>query len=307
MTDLLEHQHELSETDGTGPVLFGTEDTGYLTLTRPLVVAGEVRASDRERPQEDGTAFGRDYRGSKSYSFELGVLTDLRSVGTMTPLRTNLDYLGDLEAVWTDEKWRNRATAYAMLRSCEGGETVRCYGRPRRWEEAVGNLTKQGFTPVMAVFDLVDGKWYDDTEDSVTVTIEPSSEGGFAAPFPAPITTTRRAETSADMTVGGKVPTWPIIEFHGPVARPTVTVGPLVIGLATVIADGDVVTFDPRPWVRTVLAADGSNQSGKIIGRTPAMRDCFLRPGAHPITYEGYDVTGTSTITVRWRDARPRP
>lgn len=306
---LRDHQHEISDVNGNGGLLFGTEDTGFLTLTRPVVSGGDIRVGDVSRPQEDGDAFGRDYVGGKSFGFEIGVLTDaLNGLGGANPEAANLDALNRLEAVWRSEKWRRDPTKYAMLRSREAGRTFRCYGRPRNYDEAAGTLTREGYTPVVADFKLVDGRWYADTEGSVQVTLVPSTEGGFIAPIIAPITTTYTTSAQNVLTVGGFTSTWMVVEFHGPVVNPRVQIGNLVIGLSGALTYDQVVTVDPRPWNRSVLRApDGAGLAGRMSSETPKMRDMLMEPGTYDVTYKGQDATGTSFVKVRWRDARTRP
>lgn len=307
---LRENQHELIELDGTGGVVFGTEDTGYLTLTRPTIGGAEIAGSDLPRPQEDGIMLGRDFRGSKTYTFEVGVLTDALSVGAVDPHQANLDYLNSLEATWVDDKWRSSPRAMAMLRSCEAGRTSRCYGRPRRWEEAVGNFTRLGYTPVMADFQLIDDRWYADVESVVEVFAPPSTSiGGLISPIISPITTTLSTTSATQFAdVGGFRSTWPVVEFHGPIQRPELRIGSMAIGLSINLGIGEVVTVDPRPWQRTVLRqSDGAGFAGKLSRATPVMRKMLMRPGRYACTLHGSDASGTAFARLRWRDARARP
>lgn len=308
---LRNHQHELTDLAGTSSsgIVFGTDDTGLLTLTRPTVSGGELRVSDTNRPQEDGVAFGRDYRGAKTFNFEMGAITDdVNHLADTGREAANLDLLNRAEALWTHRKWRNDPLAMAMLRTCEAGRTSRCYGRPRRWEEAASAMTAEGYTPIVADFALIDDRWYSDTESSAQVTIIPSSEGGFYAPLIAPITTIASTEAKSTMVVGGYCSTWPVVEFKGPVVNPEVKIGDIVIGLDVGLAPGEVATIDPRPWRRRALrSTNDESLAGRLSSDTPAMRFMRVEPGTYPLAFRGRDTTGTATCTVRWRDARTRP
>lgn len=311
---LREHQHELLDMDaGTGDTgyVFGTIDTGWLTTAPPTITPGDLRTTDVERPQEDGLMPGRDYQGAKSYGFEMTAITDaMNRLGGLDPHRANLDLLADLEGLWTARQWRSSPQAFAMLRSCAGGVTSRCYGRPRRWEEAAnGSMTQQGYTPVVADFQLVDNRWFADDEEITEVGGLTGSGGGFIAPIVAPIVTTSSTEVDSTAVVGGKIPTWAVVEFHGPVTNPRLTVGDLfTVGLNGTIALGATVTIDPRPWVRTVLKVPGKvGVAGWITTATPTMRDLLLDPGEHLLSYSGVDASGLSYARLRWRPARPRP
>lgn len=313
---LRDHQHELCDVNGNNGIVFGTDETGYLTLTRPTVTAGEPRTGDVDRPQEDGIAFGRDYRGAKMFSFEIGVITDATNGLAYPPgeggaHRANLDALDMLEGRWTAAQWRAGPGNLAMLRSCEGGRTVRCYGRPRRWDESAGALTQQGYTPVVADFALVDSQWYSDVESITQVRAVIGREGGVIAPIVAPITTTRASDPGMTVIdVGGTIPTWCVVEFYGgPVADPMVRIdNSMTIGLTGTVSSGQSVTIDPRPWNRGVFRNPGGvGVAGMVSAASPIARNMMLTPGRHTVTYNGRDLTGTSYVRLRWREARTRP
>lgn len=317
LPELLEHQYELRDLADDAPpgLIFGTEDTGYLTTTRPRHASATVRTSDTSRSYEDGIGFGRDLLDSKSVDFEIAVLTDVGNLGledrpTSAPqaLRRNLDYLDRIEGVWHDERWRRNAQALAVLRTREGGRVSRAYGRPRRYEEVVGNLTTQGWTPITCGFVLKDARWYDDLEKSTSTTLRRISEGGVVAPVVAPVTTTAEARNVATAEVGGTQSTWLTVEFTGPVVEPSVQVGDLIIGLNGALAYDETVVIDPSPWARTVLrSTDGASLAGRLSGRTPSMDQMLLAPGTHAVTFRGRDDSATARVALRWRDARKRP
>jgi hypothetical protein len=306
---LSEHQHEISTLDETRSLVFGTEDTGYLTLVRPVVAAEEMRAGDTEPPQEDGAVFGRDFAGPKSRLFEIGVLTDAPTgLDNGDPHRANLDHLDQLEGWWRDERLRNHPQTLAMLRSCEAGRITRVYGRPRDYEEVAGPLTRVGYTPVVCVFVMLDDRFYADEESSETAGLAPPPDGGLVAPLVAPLTTTLESLGQGAVIIGGARSTWIVVEFHGPVLNPSAAIGDsVVVGLVGSVPDQEVVTVDPRPWSRGVTRGDGANQAGLLAPSTPPLRDLRLPPGVHQVTYRGTDATATSTCVVRWRDARSRP
>lgn len=309
-TALLQHQYEISRMDGTGSLVFGTEGTGYLTLDRPVHTGGDPRTDDKERDGEDGVQMNRDYRAPKSVSFAIGVLTDAVSVGASNPHGANLDYLDRLESIWQDEDFRDEPGKMAMLRACEiTGRTMRAYGRPRRYEEVAGRLTRSGFTPIACDFLLTDNAWYDDVESSVTATLRPSPQGGFTAPLTAPISTyLSQSVTVATANITGNRPTWPVIEFHGPVTAPSVRIGNITVGLRGNVAYDEVIVFDPAPWTRSVTRlSDGAGWANMLTAETPAMKRARVKPGAHAVEYRGFDVTGDSYVRVRWRNARSRP
>jgi len=310
---LREHQYELLPPDDEGEgLVFGTEDTGYLTLPRPVHTSGDSTTEDASRALEDGIQFGRDFVGGKSIAFEMGVLTDVNSplAPASVPLahRMNLDYLDALEGWWKDPEWRRTPQSVAMLRACEAGRTSRAYGRPRRYDEVVGATTRQGYSNVVCDFQLIDNCWYADDEQMIEVGLAAPPDGGLVAPLVAPLTTTIESEGEVMAVVGGSKATWAIIEFVGPVLNPTLTIGDLTVGLTGTLAYDETVVIDPRPWKRTVLrSTDGASLAGLLSRETPAMRDMVLDPGTHDVLFRGKDSTGSSRARLRWRDARSRP
>lgn len=304
---LREHQHQLSDLNGDNSIVFGTEDTGYLTITRPVIEGGALRENTRDRPREDGVMFGTDYMGAKTVTFEVGVLTD--DIAPDDAYRANLAYLDHMEGIWRHRRWRRNPEAMAMLRTCEGGETWRAYGRPRNYEEVVGPLTKHGYSNAIATFGLIDSSWYSDDEDEAVVAVSAGSIGGIKAPLKAPLGLAQPTQGWGHMTVGGTRETWPVIEFRGPISQPEVRIGDdFVLGLNGGLGTKDVIIIDPSPWVRAVYrTSDGAGMAGRLTGRSLALSDAFLDPGNYMVNLTGFDATGTGSVRVRWRNARNRP
>lgn len=306
---LSEHQHELLDfNDETRSLVFGTESTGFLTLTPPKWNAGDARDGDIDRPMEDGRYFGRDLRGALSVGFEIGVLTDHLATPGSDAFRTNVDYLDELRSWWDDDELRNKPWKLAVLRSCVAGRVWRTYGRPRRYDEAPTILQQRGYTPVVCDFAAIDNSVYADTVEQVTVPLVVVPEGGgLVEPLIEPLNTTGNTEGIRETVIGGRRSTWAWVEFHGPVTNPRVQIGDLVIGLTTSVPDGMTVTVDPRPWSRGALRNDGANYASYLSVETPVLREAKLKPGSYEVVYGGIDATGTSTCVVYWREARSRP
>lgn len=306
-TELRKDQHELMSEDESVRLVFGTEDTGYLTTAYPGIEVMDGTTGDVQRIREDGVSFGEDFLGGTTYNFEIGVLTDRLTPPGGDKERVGGDYLGALKRVWHHPRFRQRSAAYAVLRSNVAGRTTRCYGRPRRFAGTPGNTTKKGYTPVLADFIINDGRWYDDVEQVETSTLRPPTDGGLKAPLVAPLTTTAVSRVDSVMRVYGSESTWPVVIFHGPVTDPRVSFGPFEVGIRAALAEGASVTFDPRPWMRTVIRNDGANLAGVLTPDTPPMRRCLLEPGTYQMTFRGTDLSATSWVEVRWRNAYSQP
>lgn len=300
---LSEHQWEITSPSGRR-LVFGTLDTGLLTLSRPDLGQRGIRHQDAPLPGEDGTAFGLDFHDGTSITFELGALHPDH--------RTHVDALASLDGMWHDRSWRNVERRVGTLATCVAGRQRVCYGRPRRYAETDGDLTHEGYTKVVCDFATVDGLYYDATEQVASIGIVPPASVGFTTPI---ITTGNIAfqtltldpsELPGAALVEGE-DTWPVITIHGPVSGPLVRLGEIEVELDTALAAGQFVTVDPRPWSRAVTRNDGANLAGRLTWRTPPLGQVLLTPGAHQITYIGTDATGSSYVEVRWRNAHSRP
>lgn len=302
-TELRDEQHELLTYGEDTLVVFGTEDTGYLTLTPMGLSAGDSREGDVERVREDGRAFGIDYLSAKTATFEVGVLTDRAA----DPHRANLDAVNTLESVWRSEDLRSRANTVAILRARVAGRVTRAYGRPRRYEETPGVLTKKGYTPVLFDFAMADDRWYTDQWKVASCALAPPPDGGLVAPLVGPLTTTTPTAGPSAVNVAGTRSTWPVVTFHGPCTNPEIDFGTFVIGLDESVPSGMSITVDTRPWRRLVTRDDGANMAGALTWETPPMRKCLLPVGTYDATFRAIDQTGSSWCEVRWRDAYARP
>lgn len=275
------------------------------------IEADDSSPGDMARIREDGSVLGRDYRGSKTVSFEVGVLTDHQS----NPHLAGGDALDMFGSTWEDPQWRSDPTRYAVLRShMVHGRVRRAYGRPRRYAESTDGLTKKGYSTLLADFLSADGTWYDDDPSTMSIGTLPAREGGLTTPLTTPLTTARNESRANSITVRGTKPTWITMRFEGPLTKPTVQIGNSirvsVVGTGTgsgYIAAGETVLFDPRPWSRRIVREqDGANRAGHITWDTTPLRLCLLRPGTYPVTLTGTDYSGQGRVRLEWRNAWSR-
>jgi hypothetical protein len=56
-----------------------------------------------------------------------------------------------------------------------------------------------------------------------------------------------------------------------------------------------------------VRRSDGANLAGDLTWDTPPMGQILLAPGSYEVLYRGSDPTGSSFVTVSWREAFHRP
>ncbi|MFI6686598.1 hypothetical protein [Streptomyces sp. NPDC050485] len=298
--------------------VFGTTASGYYLLEPYEIAYGDTDTGDTPLPQADGVRLGRDYRAAATLTFEIGV--DSVDSASDQPGRHghNLAALSDMGRVWDAEAVRGRFGVPAVLRTVQGGRCRRFYGRPRKWAPAGSRLTRQGYTPVVTTFACVDGVAYDDVEKSVRVDLNPPPHRGLAGPLRTPLTMTGEstAKTSVAAVVEGTKPAWPVITIYGPISQPSCEVvlrddeqlwnggqRGWRVSLDRKLRDGEWITIDPRPWARTVLLNNGGSVAGALSRDTPRMQNMQLPLGRHDLVLRGVDATGSSFMTVAWRDA----
>lgn len=151
--------------------------------TTPIKVLGwelgdpTVSTNDQQLPLEDGSVFGRDTKGG--FPITLDLLVD----------RPNM---ADARAAWralasrwsNDGNRRTPGTVQTLSMRLLGSDTVRVYGRPRKFSPGDTGFLPGGGLPVTADFQTVDHKFYSETEHSKTLTLlnaESVQEGALNA------------------------------------------------------------------------------------------------------------------------------
>lgn len=250
---------------------------------------------DRQLPRSDGIRFGRDYRGGRTITVNMHVFGDHGPHG--------LSILDDLAAAWSGDTARRIPGSVQTLRIRTGQRTRRVYGRSRRFAPVSTKVAANGWAPVVADFRCVDHYFYDDNERVNEVGIVPPSGGGLVAPLVAPLTTLGISYAPGEIIVGGTVPCYPVFMIWGPISLPTIDViGEYRITLGMTIKHDEFVIVDPRPWSRGVRRNGLYSVAGSLTPSSPRLSEVRLAPGPHEVILSGLDETGTSRLTVAWRD-----
>ncbi|QIN94417.1 minor tail protein [Arthrobacter phage Lego] len=270
---------------------FGSVESGYVFTTAPDLGAREMEHEDARRPRTDGVSFGQDYLAGRTITFELDVSgTDEADAKAK---------LARLSRAWRADVVRTTPGATATLTSASGRVA---FGRPRRFASN-DDLLPHGLSTVVADFAASDDVWYGGTEQGVTVSLVPAPSGGLLAPLAAPLSTTLSSDRSQGVTVGGELPTWPVIEIQGPITNPTVElVGAVRMDFKLVLAYDQKLVIDTRPWARSILR-NGASVAGTITRTSTRLAHAALAPGAYEFVLRGTANTGNPSATIRWREA----
>lgn len=280
-------------------VTWGPADLPIVNMDAPDLGAVDIREDDADRPREDGRAFGQDFRGGRTISFELGVFGQDEAAARTT--------LAALARAWRADPVRGTPGAVAELRMRHAGRERVAYGRPRRFASNDSEIG-QGVATVVADFAVTDDVFYGTTAQIEDVTLAPPLGGGLTGVLAAPLTTTTTSDRSAAITVGGELSAWPVLTIHGPTTNPVVeVVGRWRLELRTTLAYDRAVTVDPRPWARSVLLNGGGSLAGAVTRTSPRLSAMALPPGSYEVALRGIDETGTSSVRFAWRDAYPTP
>lgn len=296
MIELEEHQFEILPNDllldGVGfgiglPV--SMDDDGWDTGDAEWITQDGIN-------QVRGTRiFGRDALTGPTHTFALHV--------DQTDVATAVDALETLRTAWMARDIIEAPGRMSIIRYQLAGRTRRFYGRPRKWAAPPSNRILGGYIPITCTFDTTDHLFYDDAEQTVTIPFVPTSEGGWRFPVRFPAQTLPPGQREGAITVGGKVPTYPIIRFNGPITNPYLKCGTQwTIQLNMTIASGSWVEIDTRPWRLTVLRNGLYSEAGKLARRV-WLKDTILKPGPQELSFGGTSNEGTASATVSWRGA----
>ncbi|XTZ13932.1 hypothetical protein ACQSSU_20760 [Micromonospora echinospora] len=274
---------------------FGTYASGVMLAKEVAVGPVELFTDDAQRPRGDGRAFGVDYRGASTLTFEMHVLG-----ADEAQARSRLT---DLALAWRADVVRRTPGAVAELSTVRAGRPRVLYGRPRRFAPA-GEYARQGHLAVVADFAAVDDCWYGPVEHQVLVPIVPPPSGGLVAPLVTPLTTVPAVQVPESITVEGDLPAWPVITVYGPITGPVVQVtGLWSLGLAVTLPADQALVIDTRPWRRTVLrASDGASFAGTLARTGARLSEASVPAGTWEVVLRGQDVSGTARMRFAWRN-----
>lgn len=258
--------------------------------------APDITTMDRQLPRSDGIRFGRDYRGGRTIAFDMHVFGSSGGQG--------FEILDELTQAWYGDNVRTSPGAVQTLRIRAGHRPARrVYGRGRRLAPAPLRTSATGWSPVTAEFKTIDHYYYDDQEKTNTVSIVPEQGGGLLAPLAAPLSTLGVSYAPGEILVEGTSACWPVYVIKGPIKLPTVeVVGEYRITLGIGVAFDELLVIDTRPWTRGVRMGNGTSVAGALTPASALLRNARLAPGTHEIILSGLDETGTSSLTVAWRD-----
>ena len=257
-----------------------------------------VRDQDVPTPTGDAVLFGIDRRTPGVWTWDLW--TDAHTPGDA------LDLVDLLAQVWDADDVRATPGEVVALRYTVAGRTRRVYGRPRRFDAPPENI-QVGRVPITMDFQLAEAVTYDDLEDSVTVQISANqvTGRGFTLPLHLPLYCVVTPVPRTEQTViGGTAPTWLTIDIHGPVSTPWVQIGSQRWSLTGAVANGETVTLSGRSWDTGVKSSTGTYRPEMLDPRS-RLSQLRVKGGQQlPVTFGGWDGTGTARAVVRWRNAR---
>jgi len=274
---------------------FGSIRSGYVFRTAPEISDPERETDDERLPRADGVAFGRDYFGGRTITFELDAVADGEAA-----LRASV---GRLAQAWRADRVRSTPGAMATLVARHAGGERLIYGRPRRFA-TIDTVTPQGVSAVVADFATADDRFYSVTEHSAVVSLVPEPTGGLLAPLASPLTTSVSSRRTTVVDVGGVLGAWPVVTIEGPIADPVVEIGPVTLAFTIGLNYDHRLVIDTRPWARTVLR-NGASFAGALTRRSTRLSRAEIPPGRHQFVLRGSSATGTATARLAWRESYP--
>jgi hypothetical protein len=285
-----------ADVDPQVPFGFGTP----LNVTAFNPGTGAIRHQDQPGGMDDSIVFGRDLRTPPTWQWSM--FTDLDTIDVAGALAQ----VDTLAQVW-DNDVRLTPGGTVAMRYTVAGRTRKVYGRPRRWTP-VPDQIQRGKIHITCDFQLAEYEtYYDDEEESIpSIPIAPTVVTGtyftFPLQFPLVMASSPTVYTEQAVLTGSQR-TWVTPRFHGPVQNPWVQIGDQRYGLQGSIPSGQTVRISGRPWEIGIFNETTGVWGGLNLDPRSRLTQLRLLPGTYPITYGGYDPTGTSTCSVAWNRA----
>lgn len=254
----------------------------------------EWRTHDVESPVADRIFFGTDFRKPLPWKFEFTITGDSPEEATANML--------ELARAWDYSPEARRAGVEQTLTFNRHGVDYLLYGRARDLVVEDNDAWVLETVKATGIFQPSDPVLYAASRQSVSMTITPGKAGGliFPAVFPwGTIGSTRRAGVID--AGGGTTPTRDVIvKIDGPIVNPVVRGKGWKLEFNLSLAYDQSVTVNARK--RTVLLNNGGSAAGRL-SRASRLSAITIPPGASEIFFEGTDRSGTSKLTVSWRNA----
>lgn len=268
-------------------------DTNYL-VEKVDFADSDMTNQDTSLPLEDGIIFGRDYKQARTITFAMNVVTQ----------GTAIEELSNLAAVWDNSTVRQAAGATSILRWNRHGRASRVYGRARKFAAVTGTVDR-GWVPVLCDFRTSDQYYYSDTEFSQNISITPPASGGWVMPFTFPVTPGGVSNNQGQVTIGGTKPAWITSIITGPIINPMVElVNNWSFQILANLLAGETIVVSPSPWARYARKNNTDSVRGLFTQQSIRLTDMKAGPGGQEFSLSGIDPTGTSSLTVLWREVR---
>lgn len=281
---------------GSESVSVGLVDNEATFLAPPDLGDTVIEVADASRPRADGVAFGVDFRGGRTVTLEMGIVRPSEADVVAAVER--------LAGLWRADEIRRTPGAVATFTARQGGRERLIYGRPRRFSPGL-NFIGEGMATVVADFAAADDCFYSTTLSSMSVVLVPPPSGGLIGPLGSPLATTESSDRSMGITVGGRLPAWPVMEIRGPITNPVIeVVGLWRMEFRTTLADGETLVVDTRPWARTVKKGNAS-LPGVVSRASTRLGDAAIPPGSYEVALRGVSESGSASALISWRDSFP--
>lgn len=267
--------------------------------------SAEDRTQDIDSSVADIRYFGTDRKTPPTWGFNL--YTNVEDEGEA------LGWASHMEAVWDREDIRNNPGTVVPLRYKLANRIRRVYGRPGNFT-AITTFARTGRVDMVCDFRLAENTFYDDSLQTVSVGLRPSTRAGLTFPMTFPMQfATPGVPRSETLVIGGKRSTWVDLTFYGSVQDPWIQIQPVPKppkpvtptyrwGLRGTLAGGQSVRMSGLPWQQGLLRSDGAWVPGMLDPRARLSQLRFA-PGTYTVTMGGFGNTSQAKTEISWRDA----
>lgn len=292
-------------------ITLGDSNSAFCSVRFDGIGSSELRTSEIEMSAEDGIQFGFEYLGKRPWTIS-GAVKSGSNPYIGGDSSSAWDNLSRLMRAWDYNSARHKARSVVPLWfKRPGRETMLVYGRPDRIDPDVSH-SHAGYVTYQASFRQSDPKFYSATEQEITLPIATPYVGGLLYNATQdglilPFMTSEMTERQGVIEQFGDIDAPLIIKFNGQVTNPTLRLlnsdgsDRWKIKLQTSIGSSQSVTIDTRLWRRTVLRNDGASLAGAVRG--PRLAQLVAPPGTSELVYSGASEGGSSTCSIRVRNA----
>lgn len=269
------------------------QDFTDIVLTSMDPGVESVETSDIPNPVFDDVYMGVDMFRPPTWTFGIDV-----KGGTQAEMLANV---GKVKQAWRNPDTAKRGGATTELHYQIAGRERLVYGRPRRFASNPTSRIWERGAAIDCDFQLSDPLHYEAGWRNEKLTIVPPEIRGLKEPLKEPLSTMSGAIRQGIIEdTDGDAPTPFLIDIHGPIVNPWVSINGHRYGLRMTLGENQWLRIDSREGV----ASEGGRSILSLMDDRIRLKGVRLPPNRQvEVSFGGIDPTGRANATYWWRPA----